>query len=317
MVSIKLVDPIIANYTKEYSIVAIETLDMLARNALQQVAQPYYAGFSATDLSTLTTLANPSMDELRRIGLDMKRLLVKPRADKHFHVIAGPEFYFDMINDERVEKYMRYNRDTYTMYSDNAMVPMFGMAFYETLAAPTSGVFFGPNGEKYIRIMATSTPSEGAAKLVFGTAALPTNYTKAPGYVNDSRTGVPTDYNPDILTITVSATGVPTINGTAGTAPTVWTDAAGNVVSGGTISGAGELKVAQTYILGKDALVRTSIKGQGDAQIIVKALGSSGVSDPLNQRQSIGFKINSVGFGNCRAEAVSCYYSVPTSLNLG
>ena len=47
----------------------------------------------------------------------------------------------------------------------------------------------------------------------------------------------------------------------------------------------------------------------------VKALGSAGVLDPIDQRQSIGFKINSVGFGSTRPEAVAIYYCVPTQLN--
>lgn len=339
MVDMQLVDPIVANYAKEYSIVAIETLDLLARNALALVAQPYYAGFSANSLSEITTVAKPSMDELRRIVLDMKRLLVKPRADKHFHVIAGPEFYFDLIDDPRVEKYMRYNRDTYTMYSSNALVPMFGMAFYETLAAPTSSVHYNGTGEKVVRVVGTTVVGEGAGAesiLAFGNAII-TNYTEKAGYIRDSRLGLETSYIPDQFEVTVSqdtsgTDGAPaagkvilTINGTPQTALiTDWTDVTGeSLVTGsgvGTVypvvTAPSTLKVAQVFVLGKDALVRTGIKGQSDAQMIVKGLGSSGVNDPLNQRQSIGFKINSVGFGNARAEAVVAYYCVPTSLNV-
>lgn len=48
----------------------------------------------------------------------------------------------------------------------------------------------------------------------------------------------------------------------------------------------------------------------------VKPLGSAGVLDPIDQRQSIGFKINSVGFGSTRTEAVVVYHCVPTQANL-
>ena len=48
----------------------------------------------------------------------------------------------------------------------------------------------------------------------------------------------------------------------------------------------------------------------------VKAKGSAGVLDPIDQRQSIGFKINSVGFGSTRLEAVVDYVCVPTQVNL-
>ena len=43
-VDFKIVDPVIAHYTKEYSLVAMETLDLLSRETLFSVAQKYYAG---------------------------------------------------------------------------------------------------------------------------------------------------------------------------------------------------------------------------------------------------------------------------------
>lgn len=349
MVNVHLVDPIVANYVKEYSIVAIETLDMLARNALSLVAQPYFAGFNATSIGDLTLgEAKPDMDELRRIILDMKRLLVKPRADGHFHVIAGPEVYFDLIEDPRVEKYMRYNRDTYTMYSNSAIVPMFGMAFYETLAAPTGEVFYDESGVKNVRITASVVTKAANVdnSVKEETKFVYTNFpltggtiTKVSGYVQDTRTGANTSYipnqigtatftttagesnNPDTITATIGETSV-----AKPIKSLVWKDSTGEVIKNVEAIGDAlnnikansvkDLKVATVYILGKDALIRTGIKGQGDAEVIVKALGSSGVGDPLNQRQSIGFKINSVGYGNARAEAVSAYYCIPSTLNL-
>ena len=47
-----------------------------------------------------------------------------------------------------------------------------------------------------------------------------------------------------------------------------------------------------------------------------KAKGSAGVLDPIGQRQSIGFKINSVGFGSTRLEAIVDYMCVPEAANL-
>ena len=314
--------------------VAVETLDLLAREALDMIANKYYAGIKGESLASMTTGNTPSMNDLRRIVLDMKKLLVKPRSDKHFHVIAGPEFYYDMITDPLVEKYMRFNKDTYTMYSDNALVPMFGMAFYETLSAPESGVFYSGTGQRSVRVMANAVNGAGTGVegLVFGTAILPSDSTIAglaatSGYEKDSRTGKDASYNPNKFELVIGGTGVPSVNGSAGTAPTKWFKANYDATTGaytgvtevatpGTISGAKELKVSSVFVLGKDALVRTSLKGQGDAKMIVKSLGSAGVNDPLNQRQSIGFKINSVGFGNARAEAVACYMCVPTSLNV-
>jgi hypothetical protein len=47
-----------------------------------------------------------------------------------------------------------------------------------------------------------------------------------------------------------------------------------------------------------------------------KPKGSAGVLDPIDQRQSIGFKINSVGFGSTRLEAIVDYMCVPAAANL-
>ena len=47
-----------------------------------------------------------------------------------------------------------------------------------------------------------------------------------------------------------------------------------------------------------------------------KPLGSAGVLDPIDQRQSIGFKIDSVGFGVERLDAVAIYVCVPTQANV-
>ena len=76
-----------------------------------------------------------------------------------------------------------------------------------------------------------------------------------------------------------------------------------------------ELKVHHIYVLGKDCLTRTGLSGESNVKTYVKPLGSAGVLDPINQRQSIGFKINSVGFGSTRVEAITDYICIPTTAN--
>ena len=69
-------------------------------------------------------------------------------------------------------------------------------------------------------------------------------------------------------------------------------------------------------IVGKDALIRTGLSGEDQVRVYVKEKGSSGVLDPIDQRQSIGFKINSVGFGSARTEAIVDYICVPSMVNI-
>lgn len=54
----------------------------------------------------------------------------------------------------------------------------------------------------------------------------------------------------------------------------------------------GSVDIHKSVMYGRHAYGVTSVeKGDGKAQIIVKALGSSGTSDPLNQRATVGWKM--------------------------
>jgi hypothetical protein len=335
-VDFAMVDPIIAHYTKEYSIVAIETLDLLAREALEEIANPYYANMKA-GVHELTLEDKPSMTDLRKIVLSFDKQLVKPRSGNRFHVIAGPEFYYDMIDDPTVVNYMKINNTTKTMYEDSMLVPMFRLEFYQTLTAPTSSVFEHPLYGKCVRLYArkddgTYTYASIGSKFMYTTTTSADTvdanpFKKESGYVKDSRTGQDASYIPereyidiDQFVADASASKIGDYIHECAIYDGV-TDADGY---GGKIATAADLnglhwmefKVASVYIVGKDALTKTGLSGQDAAKMYVKPLGSAGVLDPIDQRQSIGFKINSVGFGSTRLEAVVCYHCVPSQLNL-
>ena len=295
-VDFNVVDPIIAHYSKEYSIVAMETLDLLAREALLLNAQKYFAG-NVAGMDALT-FANgvPNMTDLRKIVLGMKKSLVKPRANGKYHVIGSPEFFFDLIDDTTVKAYMTINQTTKNFYDDvSAPLPaMFGMEFAETLVVPTSGEWVDSGGDKRLKIwagtIASPTISTSASVTLKDLIETDTDeYTTVSGYVNDPTTGQAASYIPNRV---------------------VWhPDQSENAA-------AVEFKVQHILILGKDALTRTGLSGQDNAKMYVKPLGSTGVLDPIDQRQSIGFKINSVGFGSPRPEAIVDYVCVPTMVNV-
>lgn len=304
VVNFKVVDPILAHYSKEYSIVAIETLDMLAREALFAIANPVWAGYVADfEALKIGDAAKPSLTDLRKIGLSFKKQLVSPRSNGKYHVIAGPEFYYDMVSDPTVEKYMTINNTTKTMYENSMLVPLFGLEFYETLACPTHGKFtkmvsnvakkairlVAKNGDgtySYATITEDDTLTDGKTKIY--------TYDTVGGYVKDKRTGENASYIPEQELWDIDA-----YNKDAKAGGKNWY----------------ELKVMHVLVLGKDALIRTGIEGQGNAKMYTKALGSAGVLDPIDQRQSIGFKINDVGFGSARLEAVVDYMCIPTMVN--
>lgn len=77
-------------------------------------------------------------------------------------------------------------------------------------------------------------------------------------------------------------------------------------------AGALGVDVHSSIVIGMKPYGITKIKGEG-VQTIVKALGSAGTADPLNQRQSIGFKINAFAVKRLYEEAIVRYESVPTN----
>ena len=289
-VDFQVVDPVIAHYTREYSLVAMETLDLLARETLFSIANKFYAG-QAANFEDLTPNSRPSMADLRLIILSMKKALVKPRVNGRYHVIGSPEFFYDMISDPIVEKYMTINQTTKTMYDNSSLVPMFEMEFYETMLVPTSSEYVS-NGKVYRRMYRP----DGQGGYEYNRIAEDddTYVSTVDGYVKDARTGQDASYIPGRK---------------------VWDIAAWNAANKGNGSDWYELKAQHILIVGKDALTRTGLAGEGQARMYVKQKGSSGVLDPIDQRQSIGFKINSVGFGSTRLEAVVDYVCVPSQVN--
>lgn len=70
--------------------------------------------------------------------------------------------------------------------------------------------------------------------------------------------------------------------------------------------------VHSSLVLGRQGYGITKISGQ-DVQTIIKPLGSSGTSDPLNQRQTIGTKINAFTAKRLDETKIARYESVPTN----
>ena len=297
-VNFKVVDPVLAHYAAEYSTVAVETLDMLAREALFAIANKVYAGYAA-GVESLTEKSAPTITDLRKIVLGLKKQLVKPRSNGRYHVIAGPDFYFDMVSDPTVEKYMTINQTTKTMYDGSILVPLFNMEFYETLICPTHGEFTKvENGEakKALRIYSVDNGVYSFRTLLADTKIGDANaLTEVSGYVKDSRTGEDASYIPNQKIWNLDA-----YNASEAASGKTWY----------------EFKMQHVLVPGKDALLRTGLSGEDSAKMYTKELGSAGVLDPINQRQSIGFKINDVGFGSARLEAIVDYVCVPSMTNL-
>jgi hypothetical protein len=213
---------------------------------------------------------------------------------------------------------MRYNNTTKPMYENSALVPMFDMEFAESMATLNSGEYTDENGKRWLRLFRTK--EDGSFEYVSVCEDLMIGDNKIlntnGGYVKDTRTGKDASYFPDVHQWNIegfnAASGVTTATGTNIQFDLAETNSNNNAEGGGWK----ELKVHHCIIVGKDALIRTGMSGQDNAQMYVKPKGSAGVIDPIDQRQSIGFKINSVGFGSARPEAVHDYQCIPSTLNM-
>jgi hypothetical protein len=236
------------------------------------------------------------MLDLRLTVLSLKKLLVKPRSNGNYHVITSPEFTFDMIGDSIVKEYMTINNDTMGMYKKGSLVPMFGLEFYETLSSITSGEYINASGKKAIIIYKLSETADETEPWY--------STLDADGYVYRILTEDAAEYSnvsgyiKDVRNTTMDGSYIP--NQDVWDIPVGWA----------------ELMIHHTMILGKDALIRTGLSGEGQTKTYVKGLGSAGVLDPVDQRQSIGFRIKSVGFGTVRPEAIVDYLCLPTQANL-
>jgi N4-gp56 family major capsid protein len=66
-----------------------------------------------------------------------------------------------------------------------------------------------------------------------------------------------------------------------------------------------------SIVLADEAYAITKLAGEGNVRVITKGLGSAGVDDPLDQRQSIGYKITGFSAKVLRPESVVNYWSNP------
>jgi len=72
--------------------------------------------------------------------------------------------------------------------------------------------------------------------------------------------------------------------------------------------------IHDSIVLADEAYAITKLSGEGNVRVITKGLGSAGVSDPLDQRQSIGYKITGFSAKVLRSESVVNYWSNPIKL---
>ena len=291
------VDPLISEYTRQLSLKIPETKDILAQEALLAEAQTFYASKKErgeSDSDHLTPVAGgdvthikfmhpdcaPTIDEFRKIVLSMEAAKVRPYQGSNFLTLATSAVLFDLITDKRVKEFMKYT-STGSAYSNDMVIDLFSLAFKKAKTAKSDNTYIDADGNT---IYLYHSASEGYNYLLHST---PSNRAYAGMAVNgENRVDLNTKTNYGLT----SGQKLP-----ADLEP---------------------LNIHYSYVLGEDCLYRIGVEGHTAPQFIKKELGSAGTEDPLNQRQSIGWKIDSLGYKVPNPDAVVVYLSCPTQYKI-
>lgn len=317
------VDPLISEYTRQLALKVPETKDILAQEALLAESNVFYAqakksqsldtdryivdaeAAPVTHITHLHPGCNPTVDEFRQIVLSMEAAKVRPHMGGNFLALVSSSVMFDLITDKRVKEYMRY-AGTGEAYKNDAVIDLFSLVFRKNKTIKSDNTFID---------------AEGAVKYLYFAAS------EVTGYV--ASTGGEAIKTSKGFTVALSSDKLDTIT----TEEAVLIDAATGLElayksQDGESSKAEKFTVADlikdtdilplnvhhSFVLGdpNECLYRIGVEGHTTPQFIKKELGSSGVNDPLNQRQSIGWKLDSLGYKVVRPDAVVDYMSIPS-----
>lgn len=293
------VDPLISEYTRQLSLKIPETKDILAQQALLAESQTFYAckkekseadsdiyvpvqGGEVTHIKFMTPDCTPTIDEFRKIVLSMEASKVKPYQGSNFLVLISSAVMFDLITDKRVKEFMKYT-NTAQAYSNDMVIDLFSLAFKKAKTIKTDNTYIDGDGNTVYLY------HDGTNNYLL-ISPLETRETHTSGgwkaVTGDKK-------------VTLSTKSVADM--TAGDQIPATTDM---------------LNVHYAYVLGEECLFRVGVDGHTAPQFIKKELGSAGTEDPLNQRQSIGWKIDSLGYKVANPDAVVAYLSCPSQYKI-
>ena len=314
------VDPLISEYTRQLSLKIPETKDILAQEALLAECEVFYAQPKAvysgagdpdtlvvdttklpvSHITHLSPLCNPTLDEFRKVVLSMEAAKVRPGAGGNFQSLCSSAVLFDLITDHRVKEFMKF-QNTGEAYKNDMVIDLFSLVFKKAKTIKQDNSFVDADGViKYLYHVPSATISTSIdAALSAAYTAKPVNLIlpKPLGEMTSSDTylvvylELEDQANKELTN--ASTTAIATL-----------------------FSGVDVLNIHHSFVIGEEALYRIGVEGHTAPQFIKKELGSAGTEDPLNQRQSIGWKIDSLGYKVVNPEAVVDYMSIPSQYRI-
>lgn len=320
-VSYMTIDPVITMYSDQYGKLAARTKERLARNEMlhsTSILVPQSAG-NAADVTKMMLCDALTFNDYRVQVARMKRMLVEPVEGNTFHLIGSPEVKFDLITDEMVRDF--YGKDTgITAYQNDELPVLFNIKFKETMLDDYAyGYELANPGEldswdqatktstKILRIYAVSNGVQYYLNVPEEYRSVDEARLSDGSYIPEKVTWKVEDFLDD-LTASVKYDSYATSTKTKTFSTSLSTDL---IATFKTLTWK-QLPFHRCILLGADALIETGIEGHTQPKMYVKPLGSAGVLDPIDQRQSIGFKIDTIGYSLLKPEACVVCYTIPT-----
>ncbi|MBE7044812.1 MAG: N4-gp56 family major capsid protein [Ruminococcaceae bacterium] len=247
-----------------------ETQDSLTADVLASGTNVQYAG-GKNSRSELTEADVMTVEEIRKAVRTLKNNKANP-IGRDFVAIVDPDVAFDLMSDDAWEKVKTYC-DPKDMYSGE-IGRLYGVRFVETTEAK---VFRGED-------LATDKSELLVAKIDGAKLYVADTLTQEEAAALSGRTIVVNGFLYTVSSATAGENGEAYLTCSEAISESV--KAGMRVYPGeGTANGK---PVHATLVIGRDAYGVTDPKA--NLETIVKALGSAGSADPLNQRGTIGWK---------------------------
>ena len=280
------IDPMMVETTKRLAGQASRTLDTITREVLAAGTNKVFApksGGAAVELREDVTADCELTPRLIRLVAARLKRQNAPKIDDSYVAIIHPDIACDLMGNEEWIEAHKYAQPENIYFGEIGKIA--GVRFVETTEAKVIGP--GEIVEGVCRMkLRTALNSTGST-----TIAVEEEITSAQAAALSAR--ISGGETVKIYVGGKEATLTGATAGDAGAASLTVSAAVKDVSQGAVVCGAGAGKdgsaIYLTLVLGAGAYGVTTITG-GGLEHIVKALGSGGTSDPLNQRATCGWK---------------------------
>lgn len=279
LVQLQTIDNTLVEFTEKHSENAKLTLDTITREAMISGATNFaYAG-SAESIPEMTSAITPN--DVARLTAYLRQNNA-PTFDGAYVMIIHPYIAYDLMTNSNWIDVVKYSDNTKIFNGE--IGKLYGIRFVESTEAKVNKA----------KNVGTGTAAAPAVKATVNTTShtltLPDNTLSA----SDTSTTIPYVWikhvgtTPQYEKVTVSSISGQVITLSAN--PTSFTMANNDIVYMSE-SAAGGKDYFTCLVLGKGAGRKVDIDGN-TAEMIVKPVGSAGATDALNQRGSVGWKVN-------------------------